>query len=187
MDIQFDISFFKDLEIPYRLSSYDAQKFNDQVPTLAINILSASTFKNDIGLVLEQYQRLQIPVYVILSDHLQAPSYVRAPMLKIYYLEGKQYRIAEIREICCKEGEPVDTSKLIDILPDTLPFKFGIMERKEKYLKETITPLYFLVLVDRETGEILPTSREIEKRCADEAEKKAELLQKQLDELKKGS
>ncbi len=205
IDIQFDISYFKEFELPFRISSYDAQKYGGRVPTMAINILSKSTFKNDLGIVLEQCQRLQIPVYVMLSDHLQTPSYVKAPMLKIYYLEGNQYHTAETREICCKEGEVPDPSKLIDILPDILPFKFGIMERKEKYLKNTVSPLYFLALVDRDTGKLLLTSRQQaeemvaqekrradeekrradeEKRRADKAEMKAEQLQKELERLK---
>ncbi|RMG22040.1 MAG: hypothetical protein D6732_26325 [Methanobacteriota archaeon] len=36
IDIQFDISYFKGMQIPYRISSYDAQKFNHRVPTMAI-------------------------------------------------------------------------------------------------------------------------------------------------------
>ncbi len=126
------------------------------------------------------------------SDHLQAPSYVRAPLLKIYYKEDNQYHTAETQEICCKEGEEPDPSKLIDILPEVLPFKFGIIERKDKYLKDTISPLYFLGLVDRATEKLLLTSRQLaeqkadeEKRRADKAEKRAEQLLKELEELKK--
>ncbi len=193
IDIVFDISYFKDFQLPFRISSYNAQKYGNRVPTMAINILSASTFKNDLGIILEQCQRLKIPVYVMFSDHLQAPSYVKAPMLKIYYLEGNQYHTAETRDICCREGEEPAPSKLIDVLPDVLPFKFGIMERNERYLKDTVSPLYFLALVDRVTGKLLLTRRQKaekradeEKRRADEEKRRADELQKKLEMLEKG-
>ncbi len=50
LDIQFDISFFMDLDIPitYDLSSYNAEKYGNKVPTLAINILSNSTYGKDL-------------------------------------------------------------------------------------------------------------------------------------------
>ncbi len=185
LDIQFDISYFRDMDVPFRISSYDARKFGNRVPTMAINVLSSSTFKNDLGIVLQQCQRLGVPVYVILSDHLPSPSYVKAPLLKIYYEEGGQYRTVETSAICCKEGEEVDQSKLLDVRPDLLPFKLGIMERKQKYLKDELTPLYFLVLVDRKTGKRLLTPKEMAAQRALEAQKQAEEAQKRAEEAQK--
>ena len=185
LDLQFDISFFLNLNIPFRVSSYDASKYGNQVPTMAVNVLSSSTFRNDLGVVLQQCQRLRIPVYVILSDHLQKPSYVKAPLLKVHYLEGGQYRTIETSEVCCMEGQPIDHEKLIDIRPDLLPFKLGLMKRKEKYLKDEITPLYYMVLVDRKTGKRLLTRREKMTIQAEEAQKRAEEAQKRAEEAQK--
>ncbi len=185
VDLQFDISYFKGLQVPFRISSYDASKYANQVPSMAVNILSASTYRNDLGIVLEQCQRLEIPVYVMFSDHLQAPSYVKAPLLKVYYRDGDQYHVAETREICCKEGEIPDQSKMIDILPDLLPFKIGIMERKDKYFKEKISPLYFLVFVDRGSGKLLLPRWQKERERAKEAERQAELERERAKEAKK--
>ena len=186
LDLQFDITYFRGLDIPYRLSSYDAAEYGGRVPTLAVNILSASTFRNDLGIVLEQCQRLQIPVYVVLSDHLQNPSYVRAPMLKIYYREGDQYHIVELHETCGTEGGEIDASKLLDVRPDLLPFKFGIVERKAKYKKHDILPLYYLALVERDTGMVLLTSRErAEREAEDERQKRLEAEKQAEDERQK--
>ncbi len=162
---------------------------------MAINILSASTYRNDLGIVLEQCQRIGIPVYVMFSDHLQTPSYVKAPMLKIYCKDGNQYHTAEIHEVWCREADDnVDPNKQLDIRPDLLPFKFGIMERKAKYMKDNVSPLYYLALVDRNSGKLLLTGRQLaeqradeEKRRADEGKRRADQLQKELEVLKKGS
>ncbi len=192
LDIQFDISYFRNMDVPFRISSYDASKYGNRVPTMAINVLSSSTFKNDLGIVLQQCQRLRIPIYVILSDHLPSPSYVKAPFLKIYYEDGEQYRTVETSAICCKEGEEVDQSKLLDVRPDLLPFKFGLMERKQKYLKNELFSLYYLILVDRKTGKRLLTPKEMvalqareEQRKAEEAQRKAEEAQRKAEEAQR--
>ena len=49
IDIQFDISYFKDLKIPYSLPSYKANEYGNRVPTIAINILSKSTWRSDLA------------------------------------------------------------------------------------------------------------------------------------------
>ncbi len=48
IDIQFDISYFRDLKIPYTLSSYHADEFDNRGPNMAVNILSKSTWRSDL-------------------------------------------------------------------------------------------------------------------------------------------
>ncbi|RMG41815.1 MAG: hypothetical protein D6732_01970, partial [Methanobacteriota archaeon] len=83
------------------------------------------------------------------------------------------------------------------VRPDLLPFKFGIMRLNRRY--DGDFPRFRLILVDRETNEILPTlaekerkraeeerkRAEEEKRRADMAEERARRLEEELERLKK--
>ena len=69
IDLQFDVSYFKDMHIPERLSSYKAEKYNGRVPNMAINVLSKSTWKTDIGENLDYCRRLQIPLYIVFTTY----------------------------------------------------------------------------------------------------------------------
>ncbi len=53
IDIQFDISFFRGFKVPYPISSYRASEYQNRVPTLAINVLSKSTWRVDLSVTLD--------------------------------------------------------------------------------------------------------------------------------------
>ena len=47
IDLQYDISFFKDFDLPDALPSYESKEHNNKIPDLAVNILSKSTWRKD--------------------------------------------------------------------------------------------------------------------------------------------
>lgn len=201
LNIQFDLSYFRNFSIPYDLSSYKAERYGNRVPDMAVNILSKSTYHQDIGMNVERCRSIGVPVYLVLNPHLPQPMELKTPFLRIYNLTDphEPYLVKEIREPCCQEGEPetIDPSRLIDVRPDLLPFKFGIMRLNRRY--DGDFPRFRLILVDRETNEILPTlaekerkraeeerkRAEEEKRRADMAEERARRLEEELERLKK--
>ena len=175
--MSFDISYFKGFNPPYRLSFYDSDEFDGRIPTMVINIISSSTYNDDLGLTAQICQKLGIPIYVLFSGYLPDPAIVKAPFLKIIYLDDGNYHIADLSEVCCIEGKGyISYKKLIDIRPDILPFKFGIMELQGKYRKNHKDyPTYRLVLIDREKRRIIKTRAEI---CQMEAEKQIKEAEK---------
>ncbi len=184
VDLQFDISYFRGLKLSEQVPSFNSDDFEGLRPTMAVNILSTSTYNSDLGLTAQTCQELGIPVYVIFSDHIFEPRAVKAPFLKIIYEEGGKYQMAELHEPCCKEGEEIDPTKLLDVRPDLLPFKFGIMLLNEKYLKKGKRyPLYQLVLIDRKTGKRLKTKTEIAMEKIKEKEQKIKEAEQKIKEV----
>ncbi len=176
LDIQFDISYFKNFPLKEQLSSYNELEFDLRRPTMTINILSKSTYTNDIGLTANNCMMLGIPVYVAFSDHLPKPEAVKAPHLEIYYKENNKYSIETLKDYCCVEGdEEIDLEKTIDILPQLIPFKYGIMKLNDKYRRKgKLYDLYQLIFIDRKTGTRLKTKAEQERERADRERERAE-------------
>lgn len=185
VDLQFDISYFRNFEFKDQLSSYDEQDHDFRRPDMVINILSKSTFNSDLGINAETCMKLKIPVYVVFSDHLPEPEAVRAPLLKVFYRSDDKYVIESMTEPCCTEGETgVDLEKTIGI--DLLPFRLGIMKLKDRYwVKGKRHDLYQLMFIDKGTGEILKTKAEKERERAEMERKRADLAEQRLKELER--
>ncbi len=183
VDLQFDVSFFKGLSIPYDLPSYQAERFEGRIPDLALNILSKSTYNNDIGLIAEQCRILGIPVYVVFNPHLPAPKTLRAPYLKVHVLQPDgTYHAPVLKEHCMQEGEEkVDLSKTIEVPP--LGITFGMMKLSRSY--DGTHPRYRLILIDTATGERLLSAEELALKRAEEERKRAEEERKRAEEEKK--
>ncbi len=186
IDLQFDISYFKGLIFLDQVSSFRSKGFDGRIPTMAINILSSSTYNTDLGLTAQTCQELGILVYVIFSDHIFEPKAVKAPFLKVIYEEGGRYHMAELHEPFCTEEGNIDPSKLLDIRPDLLPFMFDIMELKDRYWKKGKQHrLYQLILIDRKTGEKLRTKAEMALEKAEEAKRRAQEAERRTEEAEK--
>ncbi len=187
VNIQFDLSYFRKFSIPYELSSYKAERYDNRVPDMAINILSKSTYNQDIGMHVERCRSIGVPVYLVINPHLPKPLELKSPFLRVYYRTNtdEPYQVHELRSPCIKEGstEPVDETKLIDVRADLLPFKFGIMQLNRRY--DGNFPRFRLILIDRETNEILPTLAEKERRRAEEERRRAEEERKRAEEERK--
>ena len=185
LDIQFDISYFRDLSIPYELPSYNAAVYDNKVPTMAVNVLSKSTWKIDIGEHLDLCKAIKIPVYVVFSAYNVATKLYRPPFLRVYFLqEDGEYRTEELREITIDTEEKQNPDALIDLSP-LLPFRLGIMQRKVKF--KGAKPTFHMILVKPESMETFPTSLEKETARAEmeiEKRKQVEEEKKQVEKAK---
>ncbi|MHA1520811.1 MAG: hypothetical protein ACTSRK_11575 [Promethearchaeota archaeon] len=195
IDLQFDVSFFKGLDIPYSLSSYRATKYQNKVPTLAINILSKSTWRADVGEHVDYCKLLQIPIYVFFPAYHVTSSIYRPPFLRAYILQPSgEYKIRDLREVTLHEGDKSGGEKkendenIIDLRP-ILPFRLGLEKLKKKHEGEL--DLYRMVIIKPEILEIFPTRTEQEsvranqeKERADQEKTRADQAEQKISELK---
>ena len=171
IDIQFDISYFRNLKVPYSISSYRAEKYNNRVPDMAINILSKSTYNKDIGETLEICERLKIPIYIVFSTFNFSINTYKPPFLNVYILqEDELYKKYILRKESFNEKGELIKENLID-LSEKLPFKVGIKKTTKVY--EDGTRIYDLVLLNSKTLEIYKSEKEILKERAENAEERA--------------
>ena len=188
IDLQYDISFFKDFNLPEALSSYESKDFDDRIPDLAINILSKSTWKKDFLEHVDMSQELKIPVYLIFPSYHVTTQYYEPPFLRVYVLQTDgSYKNQELREITIlenTEGEivKVNPKAIIDV-GDKLPFRFALMKRKQKHHKGL--PLFRVVLLKMDSFELLHTFSEMETIRADEEKERADKAEEELRILKK--
>jgi Uma2 family endonuclease len=179
IDIQFDISFFKDLQIEYSLSSYRASNFNNQVPTMAINLLSKNTWQMDIGIHVDYCRLLKIPLYIVFSPFYIGKAIYKPPFLRAYILQPDgDYHIQDLNRISLKEGNTsVNRAALLDV-SKIVPFNLGTMELISRH--EGDLPRYRLILVDTQNYGIFPTPVQKEKARADQLQKKLEQSQRKF-------
>ncbi|HME56355.1 MAG TPA: hypothetical protein VKM55_29420 [Candidatus Lokiarchaeia archaeon] len=183
IDLQFDVSFFMDLSIPYTLSSYRAVNFQDQVPVLAINILSKSTWRTDLSENLDLCRVLRVPIYVVFAPYDVATKLYRPPFVRAYQLrdDGSQ-EIKEQRNCCMDESKSILEQNLIDF-GGVVPFRIGIEEMVEKH--EQTMNRYRLILVHQDRPERYYTSLEQEKERANQEKERANREQERADKYKK--
>ncbi|MHA1147402.1 MAG: hypothetical protein ACTSR8_04090 [Promethearchaeota archaeon] len=187
VDIQFDVSFFKELIIPHTLSSYDANKYEGRIPDMTINILLKSTWRADLSETVDICKNLGIKVYVVFSPFKPTSKLYHPPFLRAYILEADgSYRQEELNNITLKEGKNIDEKNIID-LGDLLPFWLGLMQTTQYH--EGNHPLFRLIFIDPSELKILPTkleSMEQEKKQMEQEKKQMEQEKKQIEhELKK--
>ena len=174
LDVQFDISFFLNFKIPFRLSSYKASQFNGRKPDVAINILSRSTWRKDLVDIVDICRLLKIPVYIVFAPYHVATKIYEPPFLRVYLLQDDEtHKIIEIRHICVKENGTIDFQHVAK-LPETIPFWVGLKKLPEKGEKNQ--DLYRLIFIDPQTKQILETRFERFKAAAEarEAQLKAD-------------
>lgn len=177
IDIQFDISFFQNLKISHTLSSYKAYEHDDKVPDIAINVLSKSTWRNDIGENVDKCKNLEIPVYAVFSPYRMTSKLYHPPFLRVYlYQENDTYKEKELREITLEEGEELQKENIIS-LEDRLPFSLGLMRLKQKH--ERGKSLYRLILINPSTFEVYLTKFE---KKIQEKDEEIEQLKKKLNQ-----
>ena len=187
MDLQLDVSFFKDLSIPFALPSYDATMHEGKVPDICINVLSKSTWGSDLSDHVDACRDLSIPLYVVFSPYNIASKRYAPPFLRAYILqEDGTYKQEELHSITVEEGGSIDGTNIINI-SDRVPFRLGLMRLKKQFLGGT--PLFRLILLDPLKMQILPTRREKEliqaKKALEEKDKALEEKEKIIADLKK--
>jgi len=178
LDLQFDISLFKDLNEPHELSSYKSEEYDNRVPDLVINVLSASTWEKDIISIPNDCLFLKIPLYIIFAPYHVASNLYMPPFLRIYSLNDLGfYNEITLRKLASKEGEhTIEFSNLYDLRP-ILPLLMGLQERQT--LHKSGGKRYQIIFVDPQTREVLKNKEE---KRADEEKKRAD---KYLELLRK--
>ncbi|MHA1292556.1 MAG: hypothetical protein ACTSQJ_07815 [Promethearchaeota archaeon] len=187
VDLQPDISFFKNLTISYALPSFDASMHNGAIPDIVINVLSKSTWRADISEHVETCRDLSVPVYAVFSPYRVTSKRYAPPFLRAYILqEDGSYKEEELRSITLDEGGEVDETKIIDI-SNKLPFRLGLMRLQKQFLGGK--PLYRLILLDISKPFILPTREEkkleMARKEVESAKKEAESAKKEAEKLAK--
>ncbi|GAB4321541.1 MAG: hypothetical protein Kow0069_25900 [Promethearchaeota archaeon] len=128
-DLQFDLSFFPTLQVPYTLSSFNAERFGGQVPTLAVNVLSRRTWQVDVGLHVEYCRDVGVPVYVVFPAYHVATRRYEPPFLRAYVLQASgDYHVQEMRAVAMREGEAWVAAQNLIGFGELLPFRLGLVE-----------------------------------------------------------
>ncbi len=183
IDLQFDISFFKDLKIPYSLSSYHASRFQNRVPTMVINVFSKSTWRADVGEHVDYCKLLKIPIYIVFPAYHVTSAIYKPPFLRAYILQPTgEYEIHELRELTINEGEKTNPDAIINV-GDVVPFRLGLLKRKKKH--EGDLALYRVILLDSHKFEILNTESEKERARAEREKERAEREKERADNAEK--
>ena len=187
INIQYDVSFFKNTKIPETLSSYDAKKYNNRPPDFAINILSKHTWKNDIGINYDKSRMIKTPVYLIFPSYHVTSKYYKPPFMRIYLLqENEEYKMIELREIAfIEDGEGKIIEKNTDAIVDIshrLPFRLALLKRKQKH--DGGLPLFRIVLIKLKSFEIFQTTAELERERTKIAENKLQQTKNKLQQTK---
>ncbi len=185
LDVQFDISFFLDFSIDYSLSSYRASDHDNRVPRMAINILSKSTWRADLSDNLEYAKMLNIPVYVVFSPFDMATRPYLPPFARAYIMQPDgEYIQKELRRAGHQSDSPVVQSNQID-LEGVVPFNLGLVELDKMH--EKTKKLYRLVIIDKDTSEILPSNVEIQERKFMQEKQRAEQEKQRAEQEKQRS
>lgn len=181
IDIQFDISFFKNLSIPHTLSSYKAKDFDDRVPDLAINVLSKSTWRADLSENVDICKSLGISVYVVFSPYKVTSKVYHPPFMRAYILrEDGSYEQIDLYDVTLKKEESINEKNSIK-LNEKLPFHLGLMKLDKQH--EGGSSLYRLVFLDHSNLTLLLTEIEQIKKEKEQIKKEKTIAEKKVKEL----
>ncbi|MHA1265559.1 MAG: Uma2 family endonuclease [Candidatus Helarchaeota archaeon] len=183
IDIQFDLSYFRNFQLDYELSSYDAEKFKNKFPDMAVNILSKSTYLKDLGYNVDLCKEIGISVYVLFSTHNFSVRLYEPPFLRVYRLkDGDEYEVKTIHGETLDETGTLIKENIIETSPP-LPFNIGVIKRGVKF--EGGTDTYKLILINPKTLEIYKTKEAIERLRADKEKARADKEKARADRLEK--
>ncbi len=177
-DLVFDVSFFMHFSLPYTLSSYRAREFQDRKPTMAINILSRSTWRGDLSDILDTCKLLEIPIYLVFFPFDVASKVYQPPFARAYQrMDDGAYSEQELRTVCIDTSGEINEKQLLDF-NHAVPFRVGIEELDGKH--ENMKKRYRLVFVKTDTAERLLSAKDQEKTRADQEKTRADKYLKTL-------
>nr|MDO8087749.1 Uma2 family endonuclease [Candidatus Sigynarchaeum springense] len=183
IDVVFDVSLFKGMSLPVQLSSYRAAEFGGRVPDLAINVMSKSTWRSDVGEHVDLCHMLKIPVYVIYAPFHVASRPYKPPFLRAYVADERgEYQARELRDVALKSGKEVNWDATIDC-GGHLPFKLGLQEL-EGAKHEKGWQLYRLVIINPRERTIFRSKLEMEHARADQEKARADKEKARADQEK---
>ena len=186
VDVQFDLSFFMDFNVPEDLPSYDSTEYNNKIPDLVINVLSKSTWEKDLSKIQEICRKLKIPIYIVFLSYPIAPTIFTIPFLRVYELEKDgNYRAHDLTSFMYDLDKLVDSTAKF-LLSDKYPFDIALQKLSRTYLgSKTRTRM---ILVKKGTEEIYlgkeKQRADEEKQRADEEKQRADKEKQRADEEK---
>ncbi|NMC08319.1 MAG: hypothetical protein GYA24_24140 [Candidatus Lokiarchaeota archaeon] len=188
-DIQYDISYFRGLKIAQELPSYKAVEHGNAVPTMAVNVLSKSTWAVDLSDHVDKSRLLGIPLYVVFPAYHVATTTYKPPFLRAYIYQSstRQHVIHDLKQAIVKEGEPLskaacdDPEKLLDT-SSIVPFRIGLMERNVQ-VKGGFSA-WRMILVHPTEPRMFLTRAEQEKARAEQEKARADELERVLSRYK---
>lgn len=173
----FDVAFFWNLQIPYPLEEYHAQRFGNKKPTMILNIPSARTWKRDFDARKEMCQKIGISVYILFIAYPFKDMPYIPPYLEVNFLPkkdrvnssssssstSKTFEKIVLQEVFAdeeKDYSPEDYQittrpyrrQMIDA-KGILPFNFALTKRAVIF--DGDRPLFRLHLIDPDSREIL--------------------------------
>jgi Uma2 family endonuclease len=189
LDVQFDISFIQDFQLPAELSSYDTTQFG-RIPDLAINVLSTHTWRQDFVDNLEKARRAQIKTYVVFAPYDLSSDFVFSPpFLRVHRLEGDQFVWEDLDQLCRSSLEE-ETATGPTIAIQGLPFELGLDRLSITHISGAAR--FRLVLVDPTSKKVFPTAKEradrataMERQRADAETQRADALQRKAEDLER--
>ncbi|MHA1611365.1 MAG: hypothetical protein ACTSYU_04860, partial [Promethearchaeota archaeon] len=180
IDIQYDISYFRNFQCPEQQPSYKAREFGGRIPTLTINVLSKSTYMQDLSVNLDLSLKIGVPLYVVFFAYPVAPRVYPLPFLRVYELRDNQYIQHELHEVYCDNENKINSDAILSF-PDLIPFKIGLRKMVETYKGNK--PIYQIALFDLE-NHIYPTKAEYEKQRAEQEKQRAEQEKQRAEQEK---
>ncbi|MHA1679612.1 MAG: hypothetical protein ACTSUE_01300 [Promethearchaeota archaeon] len=185
-DIQFDISYFHNFQIPVDLPSYNASEHGFRVPDMVVNVLSRSTWRKDFSDNMETCKLLKIPLYIVFTPYHVAKWQYRAPFLRAYYFDVRgEYTPHDLRVTLLEEGGTINPDGYEDKIIDTselVPFRVALMKKKRKY--KGGLPEYRVVLIDPKEPRLLVSSLEKAKEQAKQEKERAEQEKERAEQEK---
>jgi Uma2 family endonuclease len=182
IDVQLDISFFLNWSMPYTLSSYKAKDYENRIPSMAINVLSKSTWREDFIENVDKCRLAQIPLYVVFSPFLVTSEIYAPPFLRLYILqEDGSYKQIELHQTTLPEGGEINADAILDT-EGIVPFRFGLMELNQKHIDGKA--LFRLVLIHSEELQLLLSSKEQLILKMDQAHQETEQALQELEKYK---
>ncbi len=182
IDLQFDISLFLNFQIAEQLPSYDAAKYQGRVPDVVINILSKSTWKNDLLEHVTTCELLGIPFYIVFFAYEVSSRFYKLPFLRVYQLqESGKYTQTDLTQIMYEKGQATNKNAFIPT-SSHLPFDIALELLDEKYLEGK--EIYQIVLLEAETQKRFLEAKDQEKSRADQEKTRADQEKSRADQEK---
>ncbi len=182
VDVQFDLSYFINFKLSYTLSSFNSSKFDNKVPSLAINILSKSTYLKDLGYTKDLCHELKIPVYIIFSTHDFSISMYKPPFLRVHLLVDDKYNEITINGELFDDDHNLIENNIVKTSP-LLPFNIGLLKLSTYH--ESGTSNYTLALLEPKTNKLYKTRSELAEERAEQERLRAEQEKERADKLEK--
>jgi len=171
-----DIAFYETFKLDRDLKSYKSIEHGNKIPLLIINMMSQSTWKNDVSEIVKKCLKVKIPFYIVYTMYSIKVDEYEPPFLRIYeYKEEKNdYEIIEIRRYAkYEESEMIEEKNLY--YNEKLPFRVGL----EKILN--------IIEGERESRILIVDKKELkkllsEKECVEYEKKKIEDEKKKIED-----